>query len=373
MNTLRNVFRNLGEKQRVIGCFPLYPPMELLDSMGFTPLIMWGFKHQFTNTHQSDKHVQDYVCSIARYLTEFTLSDYANILKGILFYNACDSLRNLPEILTYNLNKKNGIVPYFHFHLPMNSMEKSYMHEYLIDEIKVLIRDLEYKFPLKFNFENFQQSVREYRKFRKLSKKLERKIVEYGLSYKEYVKAMHDSNYLTLEEKVELFDSTIKRITEKSALKKKPNGNKVILSGIFPPPLKIIDLIEKSGFHIVGNDIASLRRSIYYTPPENSYQNVGEYYVEFYQNHFPCPTLLYTSDRRIPKILELIDITDADGVIFIGEKFCEYEYFEFPTLSNTLDENGKKTLELEFSAEETYNIEAYKTRIEAFYELISNI
>ncbi|TXT65208.1 MAG: R-phenyllactate dehydratase beta subunit [Promethearchaeota archaeon] len=367
------MFKKLGENERVLGCFPLYPPLELLDSMNFTPFIMWGFKNLFSNTHQSDKHIQNYVCSIVRYLTEFSISEYGSILKGLLFYNACDSLRNLPEILTTALRGKNQTIPSIHFHLPMKSMEKSYVHNFLINEINLLIQDLEKLFQTTFNFEQFRKSVNNYRKYRQLSKQLEDAVIQNKKSYEDYVKTMFQSNYLNIHEKIKLVNSSLKKISEKSTLEKNSNMNKVILSGIFPPPLKVIKLIENSGFQIVGNDIASLRRSVHYTPPENSYQNVGEYYVEFYQNHFPCPTLLYTSDRRIPKFLELIDFTDADGVIFIGEKFCEYEYFEFPTLKNALNKNGIKTLELEFSAEETYNIEAYKTRIEAFYELISNI
>jgi len=40
---------------------------------------------------------------------------------------------------------------------------------------------------------------------------------------------------------------------------------------------------------------------------------------------------------------------NVKGCIFIGEKFCEYEYFEFPLMEKALQETGVKTMVLEFS------------------------
>jgi benzoyl-CoA reductase/2-hydroxyglutaryl-CoA dehydratase subunit BcrC/BadD/HgdB len=71
-------------------------------------------------------------------------------------------------------------------------------------------------------------------------------------------------------------------------------------------------------------------------------------------------------------LIELVNSSNAEGIIFIGEKFCEYEYFEFPTLQETLKSKNIPSLLLEFSIEESLNIEAYKTRIQAFQELLEN-
>lgn len=361
-----------NSQNKIIGCFPLYPPVELFHSLDLQPLIMWGFKNLFSSTHLSDQHIQDYVCSIARHLTEFTLSDYGEILEGIFFYNACDSLRNLPEILAEGLRELDRTINYFHFHIPMKSIEKNYVYEYLKNEVDLLINQLEENYSIESDFERFKESVELYRKFREYSKIIEKKIIQSSISYREYVKIMHKTNLLNVKDKVEFLNLYNQKLEEnqKQIINKK--NEKVLLSGILPPPLKIIEIVENSGFQIVGNDIASLRRTIDYTPEKKSFKNIGEYYIKFYNDHFPCPTLLYSSDRRIEKLLELISLSQADAVIFIGEKFCEYEYFEFPTISNELSKQNLKILNLEFSAEQSYNLEAYKTRIDAFYELIIN-
>ena len=68
--------------------------------------------------------------------------------------------------------------------------------------------------------------------------------------------------------------------------------------------------------------------------------------------------------------LEMVRHSEAKGVIFSGEKFCEYEYFEFPYLEKRLKEIGIPTLMLEFSVDDTENVSAYTTRVEAFAEML---
>jgi len=118
----------------------------------------------------------------------------------------------------------------------------------------------------------------------------------------------------------------------------------------------------------VGNDIASLGRS-YASMPEIR-EDPGAYFLDFYYQHFPCPTLLYTGDRRTMSLLHLVEKTRAAGVIFMGEKFCEYEYFEFPHLTGRLKERGISTLEFEIAGYDTAHLSALESRIEAFAELL---
>ena len=69
----------------------------------------------------------------------------------------------------------------------------------------------------------------------------------------------------------------------------------VIVSGILAPPAQLIRTMEDVGLTVRGNDVASLHRSLAYTP--DSFSEPKDIYQDFYQYHFPCPTLLYTADR----------------------------------------------------------------------------
>jgi benzoyl-CoA reductase/2-hydroxyglutaryl-CoA dehydratase subunit BcrC/BadD/HgdB len=142
----------------------------------------------------------------------------------------------------------------------------------------------------------------------------------------------------------------------------------IIISGILPPPPKLIDALEDAGFRVAGNDIASQRRSYDYTP--EAADNPCGYYVDFFFNHFPCPTLLYSADIRIATIKNLVAGAGARGFVFIGEKFCEDEYFEIPYLQKILKEMGVATLPLEISIEDDANNKACVTRLEVFSEML---
>ncbi|HON61958.1 MAG TPA: 2-hydroxyacyl-CoA dehydratase family protein, partial [Deltaproteobacteria bacterium] len=61
---------------------------------------------------------------------------------------------------------------------------------------------------------------------------------------------------------------------------------------------------------------------------------------------------------------------DVKGFIFIGEKFCEYEYFEIPEMEKMLRNEGVQVLQLEMSMDDILNLDAYRTRIEAFSEML---
>ena len=82
--------------------------------------------------------------------------------------------------------------------------------------------------------------------------------------------------------------------------------------------------------------------------------------------------MLGTADQRACTLESLVEEWDAQGVIFLGEKYCEYEYFEFPHLQKRLGAKGVKTLLLEFAVDADRSLGAYKTRIEAFAEMLGS-
>ena len=173
-----------------------------------------------------------------------------------------------------------------------------------------------------------------------------------------------DQQIKNLKSRMQEFDSP-----SLDSIKNKIDPGGVVLSGILPPPTGISRAIENSNLRVVGNDIAMLSRSFLGTPDPT--EDPEEYYRSYYQHHYPCPTLLHTADSRIETLMNLITERKAKGVIFIGEKFCEYEYFEMPYLEKQLREKGLHSLFLEVSMDDNEHIEAFKTRIEAFSELMS--
>jgi benzoyl-CoA reductase/2-hydroxyglutaryl-CoA dehydratase subunit BcrC/BadD/HgdB len=347
----------------ILGCFPLYPPVELFSSMDLFPIVLWHLKGSISTLLESDLHIQDYACGISRELVQFLLSDYGKMVDGIFSYNACDTLRNLPEILKRANCKRNHDIPMLRIHVPQVNRMHSNPNVYLADEIIQLIQDIENAFSVKFSSERFFQTTKYFAKMRELCKVAEKLVAEGQLSFCAFCEVILSGNFLPIEMKIDRLSSLISR-QKTSVLSEK----KIIISGIMPPPAPVLQAIEQSGMRVVANDIACLKRSYAYSPEPSDHPTT--YYIDYFMNRFPCSTLLYQTDSRTNHLIQMIEQSDAIGVIFSGEKFCEYEYFEFPYFEKRMKDMGVRTMLLEFAVDDEIHLDAHVTRVEAFSEML---
>lgn len=361
---LSAISRQKTAGKTVIGCFPLYPPLEIFDSMGFLPVVLWNLKADLPDLLESDKHIQNYACGIARELVQFVLSDAAGCLDGFFSYNACDTLRNLPEIIASSNKEASRDVPMLRMHVPQVNRTQTDPDKYIKNEISRLIGDIEKAFGRAFSAQSFQQSIESYAKMRALCLDAEKRVAQGSLSFSSLCNVVLSGYFLPVEEQItNLLDWMA---TDETAPARKGPG--IMVSGIMPPPFYVMQAMEKAGLRVVANDVASMRRSYGYSLKITD--NPGEYYTDYFANRFPCTTLLYQSDARLKTFMDMVESSGARGVIFSGEKFCEYEYFEFPYLEKRLKDKGIPVLRLEFSVDDIKNTEAYSTRVEAFAELL---
>lgn len=354
---------------RIIGCFPLYPPLELFHSLGLTPVVLWGLQGTAKGLENADRRLQPFACSIGRYLAEFLLTKRGTVLDGLFMYNACDTLRNLPEILACGLTEQGGFLPLVKTHIPMTPDGQTQTSDYFRAKIKTLIRDTEEAFSVSFSLEKFHRSLDLYRMMRTLCKDLESRVACGAIGYGLFSRTIHEGHFRPVEDQIRILQRILREHPRPEIDPAKPFGP-IIISGILPPPPPIIEAIESSGLRIVGNDIASQARS--YGGVPSTGDEPGDYFIDFYQHHVPCPTLLYTADRRMARIKALVQQSGATGFIFLGEKFCEYEYFEIPTLERMLQKMGLAVASIEISAHDR-NCAPQVTRIEAFAEILEGL
>ncbi len=365
MQHITTTVNNLREQGKpVIGCFPLYPPLELFHSLSITPLILWELKDAVDQTIESDRHIQTFTCSVARCLMQILLEKNGPEFDALFMYNACDTLRNLPELIDDGFSDRRKTQnPIFKLHIPAVPLEQTDGRPYLRQRIETLIKELESHFKVQFSGEAFKESTIKYRGLRQLYLEAEDLVAQGRLSFAEFSQIGCKGYHLPLDVHVAELQSLIQNSSATPV-----SGTRIMLSGIITPPSDIIEAMEESGLQIVCNDLASLGRSYMYNPEPSD--DPLSYYVDFYENHTPCTTLLPSADDRIQYLLDMAENKDVSGVIFIGEKFCEHEYFEFPYLIKKFKERGIQVLQLEFSQDDKENIGPFKTRIEAFAEII---
>ncbi|MCX7679431.1 MAG: 2-hydroxyacyl-CoA dehydratase family protein [Spirochaetes bacterium] len=348
----------------ILPCFPLYPPLEIFYAFGYCPIVVWNVREYSNSPHASATHLQNFVCSVARDLLDMLCNPQFTTCTAFFAYNACDTLRNLPEIVQSAFEKRAKPAPRFlHLHIPASGFRFEHQREYFALQMQALIKNLESLKEMQFSREEFSKSVRIYQKVRESYQKAQAAVADGLLSYREFSETVARCSLVSPNKQCEIFETLLQRrnITQK-------DGIPIVISGILPPPREVIEYIEDAGLRICVNDIASEGRSFdTFTPLSD---DPIEYYMKFYENHHPCSTLHYTADRRIDELLKKAQYFNAHGFIFIGTKFCEYEYFEIVYMEEQLARHGIHMLKLEFSPDDAGNYAQLKTRIDAFAELL---
>ncbi|MBD3187632.1 hypothetical protein GF325_12430, partial [Candidatus Bathyarchaeota archaeon] len=205
-----------------------------------------------------------------------------------------------------------------------------------------------------------------YREMRALALKMEEMVRQGRMSFASQVEVHLDANLLPVEEQIIAFKRAIEHSGHEPEMHENPG---VIITGILPPPPSIAATIDAAGFTVVGNDIAALHRA-HASMPNGEITSLIDYYIDFYRDHCPCPTLLHASDARIAYLEKMIEETGARGMIFLGEKFCEYEYLELPFIEELVKDRGLSLLRLEFSHDDRDGLAQHVNRIEAFAEVL---
>jgi len=366
MNELKqSLLKHKQQGRQVVGCFPLYAPLELLHSFGLTPVVLWGLRSEVKDLSRSDRHLQNYSCQVARCLTEFILENNRSVFDALFMYNACDTLRNLPEIIETGLAEEGISLSIFKLHVPAVPHDRTGAQGYLRDRIECLIAELEGFTHRSFSPQAFAASVDLYTRQRGLCRELEDLCAQGRTTFASCASLLESAHFMRVEEHITLLENEVLK-AQRMPIGVSPR-KRVMVSGIQAPPVELIEAMEAAGLRIVANDIATLARSYGYCPEPSA--DPCEYYRDFYFNHYPCTTMLPAGDRRIELIRKRIEESSAQGFIFFGEKFCEYEYFEIPFLKEMLRSFGVDVLPLELGADDLLNLMPLKTRIEAFAEM----
>ncbi len=262
--------------ENIFGCLPLYAPLELFHSFGLNPVTLWGFRGP---APLGDAHLQSFACSVARRLVDFVLSDTGRDLNGLFAYNACDTIRNLPEILQAGLREAGREVPVFTMHLPQYDSMIGRGQDYLRMEIKQLIASLEQVYHAHFDWAKFQASAQLFQQRRQLARQLEEHVTRSRVKFTDFARLLAESAVVPIETQIAQLQAALKTVDVYSEPPEVEYQNKTIISGILPPPPAISAHIEDAGFRVVGNDVAVLNRSYAESPVIGD--DAMEYYVDF--------------------------------------------------------------------------------------------
>ena len=348
--------------KKIIGCYPVYTPVEIIHAAGMLPVGVIGAGNRLEIAH-ADSRFQSFVCSIVKSTLELGLTDRLKFLDGIVFHSICDPARNLGSV--FKRNFPDLMVEYIHF--PQN-MTSPHTLDYLVAEYRRLQTSYEQLSGNKITEEALRRSITLYNEQRRLLRELYaiRREAPQNLSTVECYVLTRIATLLPPEEHISVLKEAIDAVRRRN---EKPKDRiRVVLEGSFceQPPIELIEGLEAAGCYILDDDFLLgwrwFREEI--ATDGDPMRNLANAYI----NHSVYSGVKH--DTREPKSKHLIDKvkeTGASAVLILAAKFCEPALFDYALYKRALEKAGIPHLCLEFE-EKMWIFDKARTEVETFVE-----
>jgi bcr-type benzoyl-CoA reductase subunit C len=365
---MKDVINNPGEvvksyKKRgvkVVGCFPVYCPEEIIHAAGMFPMGIWGGD---TEIELSKQYLPAFACSIMQSSLEYGLKGIYDDLSAVIIPGMCDTL------ICMGQNWKVAVpqVEYIPLVHPQNrKLEVGIV--YLKSEYNNIKKRLEEISGSVITEEKLNESIKIYNDH----KKTMREFVEVAANYPNIISPLTRNTviksafFMEKSEHTKLVKALISEVTKKST--EKWSGKKVLLSGIIADSEELLSILAENNIAVAADDLAQETRQFRCDVPEGT---DGIDRLARYWSIFEGCSLAYDPQKKRGAIMvsEIVK-KKIDGVIFCMMKFCDPEEYDYPLMKKDVEATGVPTLYLEID-QQMKNNEQARTRIQTFAEMLS--
>lgn len=350
--------RYLSEGKKVVGCFPVYTPEELVHAGGMIPMGLWG--GQITPT-VAGKYNPIFTCSIMRSCLEYGMTGVYDGLSCVIMPMLCDTFRGMSAAWRAGV-KDIPIVSFIH---PQNRTDPG-AKEYLTEEYNAVRKRLMKLTGREITDDAIEQSIAVYNRHSAA-------MMAFAAAANDHLDiitptvrhaVMKSGCFLEKAEHTEKVEAITKAL---SALPKhKWKGKRVILTGITAEPDEFLGMFEENSIAVVGDDLAQESR-LYRTriPVGGSplERLAGQWF-----DRAGCSMVHEGRATRGEMLVKMARETSADGIAVCLMRFCDVEEYDSPYLAKAAQDAGLHSLCLEID-QSTQNNEQSRTKIQSFAEM----
>jgi benzoyl-CoA reductase/2-hydroxyglutaryl-CoA dehydratase subunit BcrC/BadD/HgdB len=336
----------------VAAVFPIHYPRSLLRAFNLLPVEVWG--PPGVEADHGASHLQPTICSVVRNALSFLLSGGLDAVDLLVVPHACDSLQGFASILIDLITLRQPVIPIY---LPRGRRQSDLV--FLADELRSVFRQLE---TLTGRVPS-DAELREHIYCEEAADELLAQVSRHrSLGDAARYRLIRAREYLPAERFVALAREALAGPPAEESDSSVP----LLLSGILPEPMALLDAITTLGGRVVADDLACCGRR-HYAPGESEepFQRMAERIL----HALPDPTRGSPLCERLDHLLGLVAGSGARGVVFYEPKFCEVELFDLPTLRQGLEEAGVPSMTVEVDLNDSLS-QRVITRLEAFLEML---
>jgi benzoyl-CoA reductase/2-hydroxyglutaryl-CoA dehydratase subunit BcrC/BadD/HgdB len=339
---------------QIAAVFPIHYPRALLRAFDILPVEVWG--PPGVDTSRADAHLQAYVCTIVKNGLSFLLSGGLDVCDYIVVPHGCDSLQGLGSILLDFIRPKQAVLPVY---LPRQNRDASI--DFLTDEFKSIEGRLRRKTGKKPSVTDLIKAVHREEAADQVLADLFNRRRRLPLSNLEFYRLVRAREYLPAEVFAEIGHQALEQGGQPDE-----QGVGVVLSGLVPEPMEILEVISRAGAVVVADDFASSGRRLY---TAGKGQEPHRRMANGILTAAPDSTRGSSIEDRVRHLKKLCEGSGARGVIFYDIKFCEPEQFYLPQIREALEQAGIRSVVMEGDLDGKLG-QQLVTRIEAFLETL---
>ncbi len=347
---------------KAVGCFPVYTPQELVHSFAMLPVAMQGGGENL-EISRADASLGSFLCSISKSTLEMALTGLLDPFDAFVFPYICDVSRNLEGIFSRVLPQR----PSHMLHLPQNFASPATI-PFLVAEYRRLIEKLERVAGRPFSQEDLRASLELFNEQRALVDTLAtlKRDAPWKVSLVEYYLLLRLGGLLPREVHIPLLRRALAELEARE--RKNKDAIRVIVIGPFceQPTLELLQLVEDVGCYVVGEELQMLHRWCpRIEPGANPLESLATSYVRT-----PVDIgVRSTPTTKAAAVLSKVDVSRAQGVVFLTAKFCEPALEDVVLYRRALEKRGLPYLHMEFEEKST-TYEQTRLQLETFVESI---
>ena len=342
--------------RQAVGYLCSYVPEELIHAAGFSPVRVRG---SAAPLRQVDAHLQSFTCALCRSTLDQLLEGELSFLAGTVFAHTCDALQAQADLWRINAGRTGAGEPHFVEAImqPAN-LGAPAARPYLLAELERFLGRLG---PRRPSSTDLQASIALYDETRHLVQALQ--AVRDRLSAVDYFAVVDAVQVMPREEANPLL---ARLVEELRAAPPRSGGARLFLAGAVLDEPRLPDLVDDLGAWVAGDDLCSGSR--HFSGQVGAAREPLEALANYYLQRPPCPAKYLPGHDPGRHLVEQARAADCGGVVFVVEKFCEPYAFDYALALPALEEAGLPHLMLEM--EQTPSIEALRTRLQAFVEMV---
>lgn len=350
--------RYLSQGKKVVGCFPIYTPEEIVHAGGMIPMGLWGGQ---TTPTVAGRYNPSFTCSIMRSCLEYGMTGAYKGLACAMMPMLCDTFRGMSSGWRAGV----GAIPLVSFIHPQNRTDSG-AKEFLTAEYEAVRALLEKHTGCPITDQALEKSIEVYNEHSAVM----REFAEVANSHLDVVTPVVRHNVMKSATFLEKGEHTEKVRAIIAGLKKRPGhewaGKKVILSGITAEPNEFLELFVANNIAVVGDDLAQESRQ-YRTPIPMGNAPLERLAGQWF-DRYGCSTVHEVASTRGTMLVNMAQKSGAHGIAVCLMRFCDVEEYDYPFISKAAEQAGFHCLCLEID-QSTQNNEQSRTKIQSFAEL----